>query len=925
MKRFLTTMLLVALMSNLFAEINVKSFRKLENDLDARVNEPIKDQNGDVCAIIKVVTTQTGFSFDCGQIGVVKSVQKNSEIWVYVPYGAKRITITHPQLGMIRDYFFTVPIERATVYELVLITGRVETTVVDEMTSQWLVINPEPKDAMIYINDQFVKSGMYQAKVKPGTYTYRVEMALYHSDAGKIDITDAKKEVDVKLKPAFGFFSATSEPESGAKVIVDGKTQSKTTPFLSEALPSGIYTVQVVKEMYQPVTQKVTVIDGQTTPVNFVMSPNFAEITIIAPASAELYVNNQYKGTGTWHQRLNAGIYSFEARSDKHRPAKQDMTIVAGKSDTINLAPIPIYGSLDVMTDPAGANIVIDGKDHGTTPNTIYNLPIGDCNVQLSKSGYATVTKTVVITDGKSTELIETLSTGSTAVDSLSATSANGQTSSNERAVIISSNPSEAKLYIDGNMVGITPYNGVLNLGNHILRVEQGMEKVEKDVYISQTGGETNFKLTFAQQAFIESTNGLLDSNQSPSQSNQEPSLVRTVTISSDPTGANLYIDGNAVSQTPYNGTLGFGNHNLRIEQNGQTAEKTITISQTGGDTVFNLSLGQKTLNRSFGLSKTIRISSNPPHADLYIDGKVLEKTPTSVDLSYGTHSFIVTNGGKKNAQEIEINSETSPDLFFELYDCYTNKTIESNPSGATVMINGEVKGITPYNYTMLNKEDAVAISEKGYKTYKESISCNSKSLSVNLAPDKGKRTRLFLGANVSFPLISSSSSSSTSSYSSSSSSSSTVKDSLIYSFTIGIVKTIGIYAKYTTNFSKSKEDYNINDFPSNNYYTLTSSAPVYYTSRQAFIGGLMLNLKPVIFYAGAGYGYYNYYTKANMYKYSDDSFVKTINLGNKNSYSGLETDAGLIIFKGVGAFSVGVSSFGFKYYEVTGGIGFVF
>jgi hypothetical protein len=300
MKRFLTTVLLAALISSLFAEIGVKSFRKLENDMDARINEPLKDQNGDVCAIIKVVTTQTGFSFDCGITGVMKTIQKPSEIWVYLPYGAKRITITHPQLGQIRDYFFTVPIEKASVYELVLITGRVETTVVDEMTSQWLVINPEPADAMIYLNDQYVKSGMFQSKLKPGTYTYRVELALYHNEAGKIEITDAKKEINVKLKPAFGFFTVNSEPESGAKVIVDGKTQTKTTPFQSEALASGIYTVQVVKEMYQPSTQKLTIIDGQTTPLNFVLQPNFGEVTVNAPTAATIYINNQQKGTGTW-------------------------------------------------------------------------------------------------------------------------------------------------------------------------------------------------------------------------------------------------------------------------------------------------------------------------------------------------------------------------------------------------------------------------------------------------------------------------------------------------------------------------------------------------------------------------------------------------------------------------------------------------
>lgn len=65
MKKLLTILFLFAVISNLSAEIAVKSFRKLENDFDARVNVPIKDFSGDVSAIIKVVTTQTGFTFDC--------------------------------------------------------------------------------------------------------------------------------------------------------------------------------------------------------------------------------------------------------------------------------------------------------------------------------------------------------------------------------------------------------------------------------------------------------------------------------------------------------------------------------------------------------------------------------------------------------------------------------------------------------------------------------------------------------------------------------------------------------------------------------------------------------------------------------------------------------------------------------------------
>jgi hypothetical protein len=174
------------------AQIGVKSFRKLENDMTARIDAPLSDQNGDICAIIKIVTTHTGFTFDCGQIGIVKIVHKPSEIWIYVPYGAKRISISHPLLGMLRDYLFPQPIERATVYELVLISGTVVTTVQETIVSQWLVITPYPPDAMIYLNEKFVKNGIYQAKLRPGTYTYRVEAPKYYSEAGKIEITEKK-------------------------------------------------------------------------------------------------------------------------------------------------------------------------------------------------------------------------------------------------------------------------------------------------------------------------------------------------------------------------------------------------------------------------------------------------------------------------------------------------------------------------------------------------------------------------------------------------------------------------------------------------------------------------------------------------------------------------------------------------------------
>jgi hypothetical protein len=136
----------------------------------------------------------------------------------------------------------------------------------------------------------------------------------------------------------------------------------------------------------------------------------------------------------------------------------------------------------------------------------------------------------------------------------------------------------------------------------------------------------------------------------------------------------------------------------------------------------------------------------------------------------------------------------------------------------------------------------------------------------------------------------------------------------------------MGIYFKYTTNLSKSSNtDYTINTLPSKYYYNSVSPSPVYYTNRFGAVGGLMLNLKPIMLYAGAGYGYYNHYIEADMYNYFDGVFVKTINLGDKNSYAGLETEAGMIIYAGFIGVSVGVSSIEFKYKELTCGITLVF
>lgn len=73
--------------------LKVTEFVKDVSDLSARVTDPMYDQNGDKCALIKIQTTITNFAFEGDMLGISKIEQKTGEVWVYIP--AKAIPLTN--------------------------------------------------------------------------------------------------------------------------------------------------------------------------------------------------------------------------------------------------------------------------------------------------------------------------------------------------------------------------------------------------------------------------------------------------------------------------------------------------------------------------------------------------------------------------------------------------------------------------------------------------------------------------------------------------------------------------------------------------------------------------------------------------------------------------------------------------------------
>lgn len=125
--------------------IKVLKFQRLEKDMTANTHGTQKlDQNGEKAALIKIQTPERGFTFDGGSLGIVAREEHEGEIWLYVPRRAKKLTIQHKDYGVLRDYYYPVPVEGARTYEMYLDIGIGRyVTIASEMASSTIYIDGE--------------------------------------------------------------------------------------------------------------------------------------------------------------------------------------------------------------------------------------------------------------------------------------------------------------------------------------------------------------------------------------------------------------------------------------------------------------------------------------------------------------------------------------------------------------------------------------------------------------------------------------------------------------------------------------------------------------------------------------------------------------------------------------------------------------
>lgn len=467
-----------------FAQLEVKkgSFKEVPGFVNINT-EIMDDDNNILYAVIKVNTVNINdkqrqrLLFQGNAATFIEQEYHVGEVWVYLSSKpATYLKISHPDFGS-TEFWFPCDLKPKQGYEMVLVN---KTGMVPEVdVYNYLVVSADQPNAAVYIDDVFEGEQFAQKSFMAGEkHSWRIECELYHTEIGEAVIPEKEGEnftVEKKLRPAFGYLNVTSSPESGAIVYIDGKKVGQ-TPYNSDKLASGEHKVRVMKELYSTAEKTFTVTDGNTTQAPITMSANFVNVTVTTDAESDIYVDNELKGKSSWNGHLSDGNHAFEARKASHRNSVENIKLTLGKNENIVIPnPTPIYGTLDVSTNPIGANIIIDGENFGTTPRVLANVLIGTHELRLEKSGCAAAVKTITLDETNKLTISEKLPTG--------------------REISVSTDKGGDQVYVDGNYVGISPLKATLSFGEHNVTAVRDGKETSKKITVAQTGGETSIKL----------------------------------------------------------------------------------------------------------------------------------------------------------------------------------------------------------------------------------------------------------------------------------------------------------------------------------------------------------------------------------------------------------------------------------------------
>lgn len=135
----------------------------------------------------------------------------------------------------------------------------------------------------------------------------------------------------------------------------------------------------------------------------YVLTLGMESATVIirtVPSNAEILIDDEIVGTGYASKAVAIGVeHHYKIQCKDYWPKEGQLYFEKRTEKSMKIELEPNFGFITIKTEPAGADVFVDGERVGITPYMSERIPLGQHRIELEKSGYERYAKVVEIKD----------------------------------------------------------------------------------------------------------------------------------------------------------------------------------------------------------------------------------------------------------------------------------------------------------------------------------------------------------------------------------------------------------------------------------------------------------------------------------------------------------------------------------------------
>ncbi len=265
----------------------------------------------------------------------------------------------------------------------------------------------------------------------------------------------------------------------GSRVYMDDDEFIGYSDKVIKNIPIGTHRFKVEKSQYvaTPPVKEVQIVPDSLHVLEFTLKPQSSAVIGYLKVyadydNAEVIIDDENMGTLARQNvfPLETGMHRVSVRKKGYVSVPPEDQVIISSGDTtvffVNLIPLSqanrgsrssttTLGSLEVTANVSGARIYLNGRDSGKETDYIFtDLPFGKYTVRVVKDGYKVSPPEVQV-------LLNAANPAGEAQFSLV---------QNFEEVVITTEPVEADIFVDGELKGKGNFQGLLEIGEHEIR-----------------------------------------------------------------------------------------------------------------------------------------------------------------------------------------------------------------------------------------------------------------------------------------------------------------------------------------------------------------------------------------------------------------------------------------------------------------------